>query len=834
MGRGRKLAFSLDAYDIDGSDENDSDGDSPKDAEDADDYESRRRRRPESKESQIYGVFFDNDDDDDSGERKRHRKKKELLKAPMLFVTRGVQRPDEVTRTPLDEEANDGRESEEDTQQEMPMPQKDDDTRFNFSGKPERREPEDAAPAWTTTRMKKEYGVGFKMLQKMGFSGGGLGKKGEGIAAPIQVKMRSKNKGLAETGERTSSHIDGTDVPMRGDVFESDSAVDIILGSDHRGHDGSERGQRKRYVSHGWKRGAHPKRIDNDMVRRLAKEHEAAAEKSGVGRIIDMRGPDAVIVEDITSLRAQEEIEQDLPLDGLLYDLRNQNKIMQRKLGHECQRIETQKNRLNYLNIEIDQKKGAIDSSDRDIAAAYELVGELEAMFQKFGTGEVDDDSADCLAHDGNIRSAVKGLQMLYCRYGRASRLIRLPKLSMAVASKLYGDIVDEWDPLEHPQYILNDTLREWIKYIRSIEPDGIVDFFECTKISSKIREAVDQRWDVACDLNCTLLHLVDILELYLLDTEKKAILIPLIKHHIHQKLIRAIANWDTDDSSIGQKLMLHQCILPWWPHMRDELEALAPTVRHKLSEILQHASWDSRIANEVLEWKAVWKPREFDSFVFENITPRIRRNISVFEIRPDKQDLKALEELLCFMRVLGVGVVQEILEIHFFPKWLQALRQWLMMPDADLEEITIWYEGWKELFHKHGMADAKGVQMGFQKGLQMITDFLDSGEQSIKAPKGHKIPIGSLPLFRRAATVEVDDSLSVQELLEDLAANNDFSFRPKPGRFQNGKQVYGFGPSTCYVARGVVYILNQSANTWDPCSSQELVLRAKSASRPT
>ena len=39
-------------------------------------------------------------------------------------------------------------------------------------------------------QMSSSYGKGFAMLQKMGFTGGGLGKHNDGIANPIEVQKR--------------------------------------------------------------------------------------------------------------------------------------------------------------------------------------------------------------------------------------------------------------------------------------------------------------------------------------------------------------------------------------------------------------------------------------------------------------------------------------------------------------------------------------------------------------------------------------------------------------------------------------------------------------------
>lgn len=78
----------------------------------------------------------------------------------------------------------------------------------------------------TEVQLGKKYGVGFKLLQKMGFeSGKGLGSEKEGIVAPLNVVGATRGEGISEN---MLKKLDNT----KNAVDESQHVRDKVFGHD--------------------------------------------------------------------------------------------------------------------------------------------------------------------------------------------------------------------------------------------------------------------------------------------------------------------------------------------------------------------------------------------------------------------------------------------------------------------------------------------------------------------------------------------------------------------------------------------------------------------------
>merc|ERR1712078_43228 len=112
-------------------------------------------------------------------------------------------------------------------------------------------------------------GIGMKLLQKMGYKKGeGLGKRGQGVAAPVEARLRPKKVGLG-LGEPPSPQE-----PWWQKGFGENLA------------------------------GAGRRREAPRTVEDVLKESEAREEPSAAGVVLDMRGPQVRVVQHTGELGA--------------------------------------------------------------------------------------------------------------------------------------------------------------------------------------------------------------------------------------------------------------------------------------------------------------------------------------------------------------------------------------------------------------------------------------------------------------------------------------------------------------------------------------------------
>jgi tuftelin-interacting protein 11 len=180
-----------------------------------------------------------------------------------------------------------------------------------------------------------------------------------------------------------------------------------------------------------------------------------------------------------------------------------------------------------------------------------------------------------------------------------------------------------------------------------------------------------------------------------------------------------------------------HLWILPWLEVMKvSMLDSVLNTVYSVIEKIILKCDIASPDTIDMLKpWRKVFLEDHINlsSLIEKFIHPKLNYMMSKFIITPDNQDISCIKVLFRWKESLLVEVdqVSTLLKVYFFPKWLEAIDLWLKrnpnLSEDVFNEIQIWYQGWKGLFHKQQLIDVDEVQIHFKQGLMLIINYANS-----------------------------------------------------------------------------------------------------------
>lgn len=209
------------------------------------------------------------------------------------------------------------------------------------------------------------------------------------------------------------------------------------------------------------------------------------------------------------------------------------------------------------------------------------------------------------------------------------------------------------------------------------------------------------------------------------------------------------------------------------------------------------------------------------------------------FKVNPRQQDMAPLELILPWRSLLTSSMFSQLLEMEFFPKWLDVLHIWLIQPSASFEEVAQWYSFWKRAFPQE-VLDLPGVADGFTRGLKLMNKAIELGtDASSRLPRpDHTVPSGasngsrqSTPKRRPAPTRATE--ITFRSIVEEFAASHDLLFIPT-GRVHEKSRMPLFRVSPSVDGKGgiPVFILDDAVwasegDDYRAITLEEMILRA-------
>lgn len=827
-------------------------------------YRKRKDKRHQTKDDVLYGVFADSDSDDSSSAKKRRKdlSNKTDFTKPVNFVSTGVVMPTQEiernSREQVNEDdgggvgdrpglglgstnfgsgigftSNSGSFSKNVGNNEVDEHDNDDDgflpTAFGRKIKEgaQRREREREksklvkksqggrreAELGDVGRFEKfTKGIGMKLMEKMGYTGGGLGKNEQGIVAPIEAKLRPKNMGMGFNDYKE------TKLPALQEPEEKKSLPGTTQAVN------KSKGKL-------WTKQASGKKKDRYITAEelLVKKQEQGIEV--VQKVFDMRGPQVRVLTNLEDLNAEEKArENDIPMPELQHNVKlivNLAELdiqkLDRDLRNERETVVSLQMEKEKLQKEAAHQKTQLDNTEQ-------IVSVLDIISEENSVGKL---TLDSLAkYFGDLRR----------RFAEDYKLCNLSCIACSFALPLLIRVFQGWDPLQNPLHGL-EVMSSWKNLLQ-----GGDDIFDLSDVGSPYTQLVMEVVLPAVrisGINTWQARDPEPMLRFLESWEKllpSSVLQTMLDNIVLPKLSSAVDVWDPRRETVP----IHVWVHPWLPLLGQKLESLYWKICDKLGNALQawHPS-DGSAYTILSPWKTVFDSTSWERLMVRSIIPKLMNVLQEFQVNPASQNLDQFHWVMSWASVIPIHRMVELLELHFFPKWQQVLYHWLCS-GPNFEEVTQWYLGWKGLLPQELLANEQ-IRYQLNIGLDMMNQAVEGMEvvqpglrenisylrvleqRQFEAQQKAAADARQQAAVSLGGTTQMDGiggvlEMSLKEVIEAHAQQHELLFKPKPGRMYNGHQIYGFGNISIIVDSLNQKVFAQHEERWSLVTLEQLL----------
>ncbi|KAL7147188.1 hypothetical protein ABFS83_06G091100 [Erythranthe nasuta] len=816
-------------------------------------YGTRRKKRSQTKDDILYGVFATGDSDSDSYEgsgskkRKKDLNKKTDYSKPVNFVSGSVMPRQEIDRNSKDDSdlmdeddtkpaglgfgasagigfnnassKNATREvdaHEEKDEEEDILP-----TAFGKKIKEAarlRREEKNKSVLAKKSSGKKEldsagagayqtFGKGYTLIQKMGYQGGALGIKKQGILTPIEVKLRPKNSGLGfnepkEAARPVLQELEEKSIPHPSQSSEGRSKENLWSKKDLKK-------KKKVYVT---------------AEELLAQKQERGIEISQ--KIFDMRGPQVRVLSDLKNLNAEDEARE----NGVrMPELQHNIRLVVDLAELDIQRLDKDLRNERETVVALQKEKERLQKEAHHQKQQLENMEEIESALDKIGG----------MSSSGTLtlETLAKSFGDLQKRFLDDYTICNLSCIACSYAVPLFIRIFQGWDPLQNPTHGV-EVVSLWRKLLLG------KDSFSISATASPYTQLLMEVIFPAVRISGTNSWQARDPEPMLRFLESWEQLLPppvlqsMLDNVIMPKISAAVDSWDPRRETIP----IHSWIHPWLPLLGHKLENCYHTIRNRLANVLHAWHPSDMSAYYILSpWKSVFDTASWEHLMVRYIIPKLLTVMHELQINPANQNLDQFYWVRTWATAVPTHHMLQLMDI-FFNKWQEVLYHWLCSK-PNFEEVTKWYLGWKELLPPELQAN-EHIRLRLNLGLDMMNQAVEGMEV---APPGLKENISYLRVReqrqfetqKKAAAAQAqpradsgnqadatngEHEMSLKEVIEIHAQQNGLLFKPKVGRTQDGHQIYGFGNISIIIDSLNQKVFAQTDDRWSLVSLEQLL----------
>ncbi|XP_046748597.1 septin-interacting protein 1 [Diprion similis] len=659
-------------------------------------------------------------------------------------------------------------------------------------------------------------GIGAKLLLQMGFEPGkGLGKKLQGIMAPVEAHLR---KGRGAIGAYGPEKLVKVPEKKKDEDVEEEKEFKAKLSQWRKGETVSKKKVRYCYKS--------VDQVLEDGKLRPNRRVQLNSDMSKV-KVIDMTGPEQRVLSGYHAIGSgqQRPDETVTPVDvkrtgvnfalpelrhnlNLLVDLCEQDIIQNdRRTRHMSDRVVALEAERSNLSKIVDQHEQLMDTLENVLSIVDQLMDQ---------------------SNDLSLEETAVAFKDLQEKYYEEYKMYELGELATGLVGPKVKEFLATWNPLTNPTLPI-PLFKQWKNILetgRSTLQNGALEPYDQLVWNSwmpSIRGAV-QQW--ACRQPDPLVDLLEqwipLLPGWILENILDLLVLP--------KLTLEVEEWNP----LTDTVPIHTWIHPWLPLIGNRLDtAVYPIIRRKLGSALGGWHPSDRSARLMLQpWSLVFKKGDMEAFLVKNIIPKLQVVLAEFVINPHQQHLDQWNWVFEWNEMLPIHTMAGLLDKFFFPKWLQVLALWLNH-SPNYDQVTNWYMGWKGMLSDKLLAEPQ-IKEYFKKALDMMN-------RAVAAPQGHQpgameqvsyltnlertqatlppsAPVAQPRMERIAEAVRTASQIpqGFKDLIQKRCEERGILFMPVPNRYREGKQVYKVGNVQAYIDRNVVFVCH-NGSTWAP-----------------
>ncbi|XP_073974704.1 septin interacting protein 1 [Rhodnius prolixus] len=793
------------------------------------------RRRRTTKNQQIYGIWS-RDSDDDEGEgrpsfKSGSRKAKNLSSAPIGFVSGGVQQagqPQEKKEEGDDEEDEDGGDiliqagsSSSDDEKEPRMAFKLDSLlntgAEEIAGLRKKHYQHNSVLSnkGVGTWEKHTKGIGAKLLLQMGFQPGkGLGKDLQGIQAPIEAKLRKGRGAIGAYGPEKSQKVAEVK-PEPQKIKEGIEKISLWKKGEHG------RNKKAKYIY---------KSIEDVLDQSWQPQRKREFNELSKVKVIDMTGPEQRVLSGYHAISGNQKPsdEWDLRKDKkfknfempeLLHNLNLLVEMCEQDIIAKDRQLRYNEDRIVSLKNDRDTMQKVVDQEEATISSLEHVLNVLDSLTQGSKDGRM---SLDDIAN---------AYQQLQTNHPTEYIMYNLAGLAPGILKPLLKKELEQWSPLVDARGPL-DLILKWAGLLASAQGATLAAVACGTQatLADPLHRILWEVWApeiIKCVGNWNAKDPVPMQTLFETweSVVPKWILDNLLQQQVMAKLQETVEQWNP----LTDTIPIHTWVLPWMPQLGKRIRvSVLPVIRQKLATALTgwHPS-DSSARYMLQPWANVFTPQEMDTFLVNNIMPKLAQALGQMYISHQNLNLDAWKWVMEWNELVRPPLMADLLDQHFFPKWLQVLTVWLnTCPNYD--QVMAWYSGWKSVIPPH-LLEEQRVKDQLRNALELMSRSVGGPVLPPPPPPPPPPDISSGRFQGMAEAVRTATQMveGYKDLVQKRCEERGVVFHPLPNRYKEGKQVYRCGAVQMYIDRNVIFNCDHNTGNWIPISLQALLEKA-------